>query len=180
MCTTTKNVTTSDVRLLANKYMNTTFTYRGKQFNMNQLGWKFQFGNKRRALGTCRMSKKIVEISQWVVNNSDNSIETWNNTILHEIAHAIDFEIRGTSKHDWQWRSIALAIGCNGERCSHVEHKAKVNSKYTIKCNNCGTERVGHKRRKKVELGHISCGKCYKANGGVFTDAIVLVQIQNY
>ena len=180
MCTTTTNVTISDVRQLANKYMSTTFTYRGKEYNMLELGWRFEFGTKRRALGTCKMSSKIIVLSKWMIENSENGMATWNNTILHEIAHAIDFEIRGTSKHDWQWRSIALAIGCNGERCSSVTHKENVKSKYTIKCNSCGYERVGHKRSKRVEQGRLSCGKCYKTNGGVFSEAIVLQQIQNY
>lgn len=177
MCTTTNKVSLSEIRTMANKYMNTTFTYRGKEYNMLELGWRFEFGTKRRALGTCKMTSKVIVLSKWMIENTENAMPTWTNTMLHEIAHAIDSEIRGTSKHDWQWRSIALAIGCDGKRCSSVSHSKDVKSKYTIKCNSCGTERPGHKRSKIIEQGRRSCGKC---SGGRYNKAYALVQIQNY
>ena len=177
MCTTIKTPTISEIRKMAIEQMNTTFTYRGREFNMVELGWSFRFGTKRRSLGTCRISRKTIELSQWVISNCKNDMETWVNTMLHEIAHAIDVEIRGRSAHDWQWRSIALAIGCDGERCGSVKYVENVKSKYTIKCPKCNYQYPGHKRSKVVEQGRRSCGKCYPYG---YNEDYALIQLQNY
>ena len=41
-------------------------------------------------------------------------------TIRHEIGHAIDVEIRGTSAHDRIWENIAKQCGYTGERTSEI------------------------------------------------------------
>lgn len=173
MCTTTKQVTISEVRQMANKFMNTTFTYQGKEYNMLRMGWSFEFNTRKRALGLCSGRRKTVYLSQWVILNSHEPMETWIDTMLHEIAHAIDFSIRGRSSHDWRWRSIALAIGCNGERCASVEHKEDVKSKYTLKCNSCDFTAPSHKKRKRQ-------GSCPKCSGGRFNPKYLIEQVQNY
>ena len=38
------------------------------------------------------------------------------NTVLHEIAHAIQHERQGYSEHDAAWRAICAEIGCDGKR----------------------------------------------------------------
>ena len=96
----------------------------------------------------------------------------WKNTILHEIAHAIDCEKRGTSDHSWRWRRIALQIGCDGQRCSN----AKVDStktKYKMVCGNCGKETPSHKKVRRT----YACGDCCnKYNGGRFHEKYALKQ----
>tara|TARA_B110001452_G_scaffold235669_1_gene214567 strand:+ start:152 stop:691 length:540 start_codon:yes stop_codon:yes gene_type:complete len=179
MCTTTKTFTLTEIKEMATKYMNTTFTYDGRDFNLVELGWEFKFNSVKRALGKCKRKRsangivKTIELSKWLIENTDNSFDTWINTMLHEIAHAIDFERRNTSKHDTTWRNIALSIGCNGNRCSKVDYKADIKSKYTLKCNSCGWTTPSHKKRKR--LG--SCGKC---SGGRYNPKYIIEQIQNY
>jgi hypothetical protein len=175
MCVTTTKL--SEVNEMVNEHMNAIYTYRGQTFDLKALGWTFEYGTKRNSLGTCKMRSKVIILSKWVIENSDNPMSTWKNTMLHEIAHAIDSQIRGTSSHDWKWRSIALAIGCDGKRCSRIEHSDDVKSKYTIKCNNCGSERIGHKKSSVIAQGRRSCGKC---SNGTFNKDFLLVQIKNY
>ena len=175
MCTTTKTFTLEDIKDMALSYMNTTFTYDGRYYNLIDLGWFFTFNTAKRALGKCKVKgpAKSIHLSKWLIENSDNSIDTWKNTMLHEIAHAIDFEIRRTTKHDTIWRNIALSIGCNGHRCSKVDYNGDVKSKYTIKCNSCGWTTPSHKKRK-------SLGSCPKCSGGRYNPKYIVEQIQNY
>jgi hypothetical protein len=96
MCTTTKvNSDLVTIKKLALEYMSNDFVYRGNVYNMAKLGWRFVFHTKKTALGTCSKSRKTVALSSWIIENSENPLSTWKNTILHEIAHAIDFEVRG-------------------------------------------------------------------------------------
>lgn len=176
MCTTL-NQDLKEINKLALNHMATDFEYNGSTYNMLDLGWCFEFNDRKRALGLCSKRRKTIYLSKWLIENSDNGIDTWNNTILHEIAHAIDFEIRGRSAHDYHWRRIAKTIGCDGQRCSVVDYAKDVQAKYTTKCDNCGRETPSHKRSKRIEQGRVACGKCCN---GTFNKKYVLRQIQNY
>ena len=166
----------NEVRMMAKELMGKAFTIYGKTYVMNQYGWRFSFNNNKTSYGKCKSRGKKIELSQWLLENSDKDLKAWENTMLHEIAHAIDIEIRGKSDHTYKWRDIALSIGCDGERCGKAKIEAK-NSKYTLKCNTCKKERPSHKiKRRKT-----ACGKCCdKYNGGRYSEAYVLVQIRNY
>ena len=77
------------------------------------------------------------------------------NTILHEIAHALVGRGHG---HDYVWRSKALEIGCDGERChSHEKDIENVRYKYLATCPICG-EKMGASRQKKRNSWHSECG----------------------
>ena len=79
------------------------------------------------------------------------------NTILHEIAHALDYEQRGYSNHDRVWKRTARSIGCSGERCSSSAgvDKSKI-LKWVATCPSC--ERKVYYARQKAK--DIACGKC--------------------
>jgi|LWDU01.1.fsa_nt_gi hypothetical protein len=40
------------------------------------------------------------------------SVHNWTETILHEVAHAVQYVLRGHTDHDDQWKSIATIMGC--------------------------------------------------------------------
>ena len=42
-------------------------------------------------------------------------------TVAHELAHCLDYVIRGTTYHDEHWRELALAMGCDGNAFSDIE-----------------------------------------------------------
>lgn len=121
----------------------------GKKFHLPSLGWTFGFSKTKR-LGVCKGRKKRIEISTMY---SDKHMT---DTILHEIAHAIDYEIRGTSDHSEIWKSIAVQVGAKPERTTS-EYKADLSQfKYIGTCPTCGFQ-VGYKRKKRRAS---SCGKC--------------------
>lgn len=181
----TQKCNINDVLAMAKEHMSKDFHVNGKTYNMKALGWSFSTNTKKRAFGSCKYgwNVKEIQLSAWIIQNSNTPFEEWVNTMLHEIAHAIDVEIRGRTKHDYKWRHIALTIGCDGERCGRLEltESGKASSKYTIKCNSCGKESASHKRSKVIARGGRACGNCCrKKNGGVFSTDYLLVQIQNY
>jgi hypothetical protein len=178
----------NQVSEMAKEHMHNTFTYRGQSYNMWDLGWRFEWSNHKRSYGQCCrklrrnvngerfMTNKVIKLSRWLIENSEATFNEWVDTMLHEIAHAIDCERRkdGKSDHSYIWQDIALSIGCNGKRCG----SAKVNiesAKYTTICPN-GHKYASHKRSKAIELGRKSCGKC----SSTFNKDYLLKQIQNY
>jgi len=71
--------------------------------------WCISFDNAKRRAGVCKMSSK--EISFSVSHIENNSIEIIRDTILHEFAHAIAFEMYGHAGHGQPWKNIAQKIG---------------------------------------------------------------------
>lgn len=89
------------------------------------------------------------------------------NTMLHEIAHALDVQIRGTSAHDMIWRTIAKGIGCTGDRCYEGALETK-GIQYVYTCPECGSEHIQNwKRGPKSVVACKAC--CNKYNHGEFT-----------
>jgi len=179
------DVSIENIRAMALDYMGRDFEYRGTSYNLNELGWTFEFSNKKNALGTCISSRWSgrgrIQLSQWIITNSEEKYDKWVNTMLHEIAHAIDVTIRGKSSHDWQWQSIARTIGCDAKRTTSVEFADLLKnpiSKYTMVCPN-GHTTPSHKRR--VSHRKNACTTCCDdLNGGRFSSEYVLEQIQNW
>ena len=100
------------------------------------------FGGKK---GYCiSLSRKLVEI-----NNESQVLDT----ILHEIAHAMDYEERGDTDHGTNWKRIAIEIGCNGERCYDLSEVKQPKMKYTTECGNCGN--TNGKMRNNGKKSHV-------------------------
>lgn len=179
------------IKRMAKEYMLKDIVVNGVAYNMNKLGWELSFNTNRTRFGVCGkkirrnfstneyfMTEKRIELSEWLMVNSDAPYEKWVDTILHEIAHAIDSEINSDcqSSHGYKWVRIAKAIGCNGERCGTAKVDVTA-SKYTLTCISCGTKKASHKKKKRVS----ACGACCnKHNGGVYSLDYKLVQTQNY
>jgi hypothetical protein len=174
MCTTTK-IKLSDVTKMANEFMSKTYVYNGKVFNLIDMGWSFKYNVRKSSLGICsvKLGVKTIQLSKWFIQNSKDGMGLWEDTMLHEIAHAIDMETRGSSSHDEVWRSIALSIGCNGKRCGDVDFKENVTSKYTLVCGSCDFKEPSHKKKRRSS----SCPNC---SGGSFNEKYILKQTQNY
>lgn len=177
--------TAEEIKKLAITLLNTTWTidiYRfqdPKVINLLDLGWCFEFNDRKRAAGLCSKRDKTIYISQWLLGqNLDKSLE-FENTLRHEVAHALDFEIRGNSNHDKVWKFIAKSILCTAERCYSTKViQTKVETKYTLKCveDGCNYTRPSHKARPLNARSYPCCGDCYNAGKGYKR----LVQVQNY
>jgi len=176
----TQKCTKSEVYAMAMDYMQRDFELQGVTYNMNEKGWKFEFSTKKNALGTCRFNRfnrvGIIYLSEWVIEHSKETMDKWINTMLHEIAHAIDYMQSGQSSHDWNWKRIARSIGCDAERTTSLEFDDLLEnpiSKYTMVCPN-GHTSPSHKKR--VSHRQTSCSKCSNS----FDRRYILKQIQNW
>jgi predicted SprT family Zn-dependent metalloprotease len=139
--------------------------------------WKIDFCNAKQIRGKAILSKKKILISRIhaLYEMDRDAIE---DTILHEIAHALDYERRGLSNHDAHWKKIALSIGCIPKGSGHPESlsdfKRKQLCRWICKCPNCGKQDYRYSRRK---LACRSC--CDKYNNGSFSDLYQLIYYSN-
>jgi len=71
--------------------------------------WQVSFDNAKKRAGICRISEKSISISRNHIHN--NSIETIEDTIKHEFAHAIAFHLYGDKGHGLGWKKVAIKLG---------------------------------------------------------------------
>ena len=71
--------------------------------------WTVSFDNAKRRAGICRVCQKQISISRWHVEH--NTEEVIKDTILHEFAHAITYELHRDIGHGEKWKSVAKSIG---------------------------------------------------------------------
>lgn len=114
-------------RQLFNTLINKNWVVKGHSYNLYSLGWSFSgFDKSVRRLGVCKTRRKLIGLSERMTML--RTAEEVENTIVHEIAHALDTEIRGHSNHDWHWQSVAREIGHTGERLSEVSEEVRQNA----------------------------------------------------
>lgn len=112
--------------------------------------WRVEFDMKRRTLGSCNHSKKVITLSQvYLANNQPDIIL---NTILHEIAHALCPASEG---HGRVWKAKARALGCVP---SPYQRNSVMPRKFTGTCPGCGKT---YQRNMRLPM---SCGRCSPRN----------------
>jgi predicted SprT family Zn-dependent metalloprotease len=137
---------------------NKTWVVRDREFNLPELGWTMGYHRKKRALGSCNHRRGVrhgkVMISQELLSRNLDKAYDFEDTIRHEIAHAIDVVIRGKTNHDWHWKFIARAVGADDRRIyDGVLEKPK--GAYSAKCGMCG--KIHYKYRKSSSRRVCKC-----------------------
>ncbi len=112
------DVLLENIKGIALKLLNNNWVVDSKSFNLIKSGWVFEFNKKKKVMGCCNLKLKVISISE-VIILSNPEADTWTDTIKHEIAHAIDFEIRNKSDHSHKWKRIAKQVGCIPSR-THI------------------------------------------------------------
>lgn len=79
------------------------------RWGLTARGWKFAFNKRKAALGLCSPAQKTIFLSTYFLDKV-SEIETMD-TILHEIAHALEAVRFGTSGHGPKWKAICLEVG---------------------------------------------------------------------
>ncbi len=176
--------TAKEIEKLANDLLNETwridvFRFQdAKVINLALVGWKFEFNTRKRAAGLCSKREKTIYVSKWLFDQNPHKSLEFENVLRHELAHALDFEIRGTSDHGRVWKLIARQVLCTAERCFTSEQIGVTETtKYTLICDNCGKRQPRHKAMTR----HSACGKCCNEhNFGRYTDKFKMRVVQNY
>ena len=73
--------------------------------------WKFRLDSAKRRAGACHHGTKTISLSAYLA--AHYSFERMNQTMLHEVAHALAGHKAG---HGIKWKSIATEIGYSHER----------------------------------------------------------------
>lgn len=126
-------------------------------------GWTFGFDLAPSRAGVCRYSERQIDLSvSYCLAATRAEIE---DTILHEIAHAI---VGPRHNHDAVWKAKAREIGCLGERCHRVQHSVP---KWVGECG-CGQQWFRQTLQRRM-IGNRICARC---RGGITwrrnTDAV--------
>ena len=117
-------------------------------------GWTFGFDRARTRLGVCRIRDKRITLSSHLSRTLPPSeVE---DTVRHEIAHAIDAERRGRSNHDRTWKAVARACGANPVRCYSGSLPDDPAAPYVGTCPTCGAT---HDRYRQP-AGALRCRPC--------------------
>lgn len=120
----------------------------------------FEFEDCKRTLGRCHYYTKKITLSKWYAElNEEKEIE---DTILHEIAHALAWTHDKFKGHGKIWKDWARKVGANPRACSKANlAKPKNHYKYEQTC--CG---VTYKRHRVSKRRRYYCPKC---KGKLFT-----------
>ena len=119
--------------------------------------WHFDFEDCKRSLGRCHYTKRKISLSEWYVElNNEKDVE---DTILHEIAHALSWTRYGKKAkgHGKLWKQVCIEIGATPERL----HKGIVeypdnHHKYV---DTCGCK-ITYKRHRIRKGAKYRCPKC--------------------
>ena len=121
--------------------------------------WHFDFEACKRTLGRCHYHVKKITLSKWYVElNKEDDVE---DTILHEIAHALSFLRYGTKGkgHGRLWKRVCREIGARPERLHKgILEYPNNHYKYVDTCS-CG---ITYKRHRKSDFRIYRCPKCKK------------------
>lgn len=143
--------------------------------------WDFEFNFRfKRKIGRCKCGDKTIELSGvWFIEiGMDRIVEAGGrkdfaeDTILHEIAHALDFLDRGKSGHDWRWKEMARKVGADPTRTESIPDEiVKLKADWYRECPNCGEKYYYHKK----PTAERACGKCCdEHNHGNFDERFIM------
>jgi predicted SprT family Zn-dependent metalloprotease len=133
---------------------------RSADYGLAENGWRLKWSfNTTSFLGDCNYGKKTIRMSWVFMKDRRNSVKELEDTLLHEIAHAI----AGSDAHHGPiWRDIAEIIGCSGITCSSMLQKTK-KPKYTLVCK-CREREYFNKCKRILDVARGKIFKCTKCD----------------
>jgi predicted SprT family Zn-dependent metalloprotease len=116
--------------------------------------WTFRFDGGKRRFGCCSFTNSEIRLSRHLtVLNGHDEVQ---NTILHEIAHAIAGPGVG---HGPAWKRIARQIGARPERCFDSTTTEMPKGNYALVCLNCGMRSDRFRKTSTNKACAICCRK---------------------
>lgn len=114
--------------------------------------WAFEWDAAKRRAGACHHRKRKITLSLHYVDR--NTVDLVQDTILHEIAHALAGPGKG---HGPEWKRICVRIGAKPQRCYSTSADMP-EGKYKACCGGC--QKVFTKHRIRKSLSYTYCIKC--------------------
>jgi len=133
--------------------------------------WRFEWHNRRNAAGTCWQTRQLIQLSSLISSLNLHDFNFINNTILHEIAHGLNWIRNHGRGHDYRWKQICYEIGCSGQRCYDSNAVVTPIGRYKYVCPKCGHISYSQKLRTR-QYACSSC--CKKYNNNRFDSRFVL------
>ena len=118
--------------------------------------WKLELDHAKVRAGACHFTEKKISFSRYFINHA-NELDI-NDTILHEIAHALVGPNHG---HDSVWKTMAKKIGCSAKRCHTLEFS---DYKWVRFCTNHCWEQKIHRRKPNLVCKKCGAPVIYKKN----------------
>jgi len=120
-----------------------------KQYSLDD--WQLGINERASSLGICKYKIKTIELSRKFIALNEEHVIT--NTILHEIAHALEWIRHGTRGHQYRWKTIAKEVGCRPE--SRTKNCIQPEKKYITICRIHGE--TGKSNLKKNSACRLCC-----------------------
>ena len=111
--------------------------------------WAFAFDNAKRRAGACDFTRKRITMSRYLSARYDD--ETNEQTILHEIAHALAGPAAG---HGPAWKRIARTLGYSGGTTHHGETATEL----APWVGRCPAGHMAYRHRRPAR--DMSCARC--------------------
>jgi hypothetical protein len=133
--------------------------FQAKELALSLLGahgladWHFRFSHSLTRFGLCSYTKKTIFLSKHLARLND--LPRVQNTVLHEIAHAL---VGSRAGHGPAWRRKALEIGCDGKR-TFDETVSLPPRAFVGVCPGCRREIQRHRRRDLICVACRSAGR---------------------
>ena len=122
--------------------------------------------NPKRMLGWFNTGMKFHVHMNLAYFQYEDDLDQFLDTLRHEWAHLVDYQERGYSNHDSQWRRVAIRMGATPRaRSKNLENSMH---KHKLVCKNCGPRYSVNKRPSRPS----SCGKC---GNGVWNPELLLM-----
>jgi len=119
-------------------------------------GWRFVFDNARSRFGQCSYRRRVISLSKHLV--ALNGVEEVNDTILHEIAHALT---GAGHHHDHVWKDMCVRVGAKPETCYDSDLVQRPAHRWEGHCTNPNCDMVYKRQRLRKHIRYgASCGKC--------------------
>ncbi len=126
-----------------------------KKQGLIQAGWRFAFNRRKKGLGLCMYSSRMIFLSSIFVAHNKEDIVL--NTIRHEVAHALT----PGANHGRIWKVMARKIGCVSVQATNsVANMPR--GRWTTVCKICGSTCEHHRRTRVIKMNArgYHCAKC--------------------
>lgn len=119
--------------------------------------YSLKFTNKKNQLGVCNPFTRTIGLSNIAIKYL--SVEENKDTILHEIAHALQYQEMGYTKHDSHFYGYCRKVGANPKRC----FEGQFIGKYKKACK-CGKTVIYYDRLSDKRRASINFSRCEECN----------------